>query len=136
MMTGEEMAGRIIPDKLTMIVYLTQFYELFKHEPLPPGNRNMLSTINFCWMLVGRCWVGVFLLIDFQDVAFLPSRARFPPHFLNFFLEVNALGLPHVLNLWLEVSKDMLPVKYLRSNKAFFVSVEFHGDHKTVTELR
>ena len=29
------------------------------------------------------------------------------------------------------VSKGMLPVKYLRSNKASFVSVEFHGDHKT-----
>ena len=47
-----------------------------------------------------------------------------------------ALGPPHVLKLWLGVSKGMLPVKYFLSIKAFFVLVEFHGDHKTVAMMR
>ena len=34
-MTGKEMAGVPEPDKLSMVMYLTQFYELFK-EVLPP----------------------------------------------------------------------------------------------------
>ncbi|KAK0053519.1 protein-methionine sulfoxide oxidase MICAL2-like isoform X1 [Biomphalaria pfeifferi] len=34
-MTGEDMAKHEAPDKLTMISYLSQFYELFKNEPLP-----------------------------------------------------------------------------------------------------
>ena len=65
--------------------------------------------------------------MGFQDVAFLPSRASFPQHFLQFVAEVNALRQPHVLKLWLRVSRAMLPVKYLHSKKAtFFVSDEFH----------
>ncbi|XP_070189268.1 protein-methionine sulfoxide oxidase mical3a-like [Littorina saxatilis] len=34
-MTGEDMASCAVPDKLTMVAYLSQYYELFKHEPLP-----------------------------------------------------------------------------------------------------
>lgn len=34
-MSAEDMAKREIPDKLTMVSYLSQFYELFKHELLP-----------------------------------------------------------------------------------------------------
>ncbi|BFZ24995.1 hypothetical protein BsWGS_28034 [Bradybaena similaris] len=34
-MTGEDMASCVVPDKLTMISYLTQFYDLFRHEPDP-----------------------------------------------------------------------------------------------------
>nr|KAG5694857.1 hypothetical protein BaRGS_028785 [Batillaria attramentaria] len=34
-MTAEDMASCAVPDKLTMVAYLSQFYELFKHEPLP-----------------------------------------------------------------------------------------------------
>ena len=34
------------------------------------------------------------------------------------------------------VSKGILHVNYFHSNKAFFVSVECHGDHMTVTKLR
>ena len=37
-------------------------------------------------------------------------------------VKVKALGLPHVLEILLGASNIMLPVKYLRSNKAFFVS--------------
>ena len=36
------------------------------------------------------------LLIGFQDVAFLPSRASFPPHLLKIVVEVKASGPPHV----------------------------------------
>ncbi|XP_012938607.1 protein-methionine sulfoxide oxidase mical3b [Aplysia californica] len=34
-MSGEDMARHELPDKLTMISYLSQFYEVFKHQPLP-----------------------------------------------------------------------------------------------------
>ncbi|GFS17477.1 [F-actin]-methionine sulfoxide oxidase MICAL2 [Elysia marginata] len=34
-MNAEDMAKHEIPDKLTMVSYLSQFYELFKHELLP-----------------------------------------------------------------------------------------------------
>uniref|UniRef100_UPI00358FC390 F-actin-monooxygenase MICAL3-like isoform X2 n=1 Tax=Myxine glutinosa TaxID=7769 RepID=UPI00358FC390 len=40
-MTGKEMAGVPEPDKLSMVMYLTQFYELFK-EVLPPEEYNRL----------------------------------------------------------------------------------------------
>ena len=36
--------------------------------------------------------------------------------------------------LWLVISMGMLPVEYLYSNKAS-VSVEFLGDHRTVTKF-
>ena len=36
------------------------------------------------------------LLMSFQDVVFLPSRASFPPHFLRIVVDVKALGPPHV----------------------------------------
>ena len=61
----------------------------------------------------------------FQEVAFLHSRTSFPPHFSQIVVEMIASGPPHVLKLCLAVSKGMLPVKYLRSNKAFFVSENF-----------
>ncbi|CAG5127224.1 unnamed protein product, partial [Candidula unifasciata] len=34
-LTGEDMAKYDVPDKLTMVSYLAQFYELFKLQPLP-----------------------------------------------------------------------------------------------------
>ena len=41
------------------------------------------------------------VLIGFQDVVILPSRACFPPHFINIVVEVKASGQPHVLKQWL-----------------------------------
>ena len=58
--------------------------------------------------------------MGFLDVAFLPSRASFPPHLLNIAVDVKALAQLHVLELWLMVSKGMLPVEYIRSNNASF----------------
>ena len=71
---------------------------------------------------------GNSLLMDFQDIALLPSRACFSPHYLKIAVEMKASGPPHVLKMWLVVSKGILSVEYFHSNKAF-VSVEFHGDH-------
>ncbi|RXM35395.1 Protein-methionine sulfoxide oxidase MICAL3 [Acipenser ruthenus] len=41
-MTGKEMASVGEPDKLSMVMYLTQFYEMFK-DTLPPGDNYNLS---------------------------------------------------------------------------------------------
>ena len=61
------------------------------------------------------------LLMSFLDVAFLPSWASFPPHFLKMEVEVKASGQPYVIKLWLGVSKGMLSVKYFCSNTASFL---------------
>ena len=45
-MTGEDLVSCAVPDKLTMVAYLSQFYELFKHEPLP-SSEYPASTIQF-----------------------------------------------------------------------------------------
>ena len=61
------------------------------------------------------------LQLGFQGVAFQPSRASFfPPPFLKIVVEVKASGPRHVIQLWLGVSKDMLPVRYFRSNNSSF----------------
>ena len=41
------------------------------------------------------------LLLVFQDVAFLLSRASIPPHFLIIVVEVKASGLPYIIKLFL-----------------------------------
>ena len=58
--------------------------------------------------------------MGFQDVAFLPSLASFSTIFLTIVVEVKASGPRHVVELRLGMSKDMLPVKYSRSDKASF----------------
>ena len=71
-----------------------------------------------------------------QDVPFLPSSPSSTPHKKKIMVEVEAPVMPHVLKLWLGISEDMLPVKYLSSKKSSFVSVKFHGGHKTIIKLR
>ena len=44
----------------------------------------------------------------FLDLAFLPSRASFTPHFLKIVIEMIVSGLPHVLRQWLVVCRGML----------------------------
>ena len=51
-------------------------------------------------------------------------------------VEVMVSGLPHVLRIRLEISRSVLSVRHFCFNKSFFASVELHGDHKTVTNLR
>uniref|UniRef100_A0A8C3A3G0 F-actin monooxygenase n=1 Tax=Cyclopterus lumpus TaxID=8103 RepID=A0A8C3A3G0_CYCLU len=41
-MTGKEMSSVIEPDKLSMVMYLSQFYEMFK-DTVPPGDNHNLS---------------------------------------------------------------------------------------------
>ncbi|KAK7160461.1 hypothetical protein R3I93_008185 [Phoxinus phoxinus] len=41
-MTGKEMSGVVEPDKLSMVMYLSQFYEMFK-DTVPPGENHNLS---------------------------------------------------------------------------------------------
>ena len=60
--------------------------------------------------------------MGFQDVVFLPSRAGFSIAFKKIVEEVKASGSPHVLELLFDVSKGKLPVEYICSSKAFFVS--------------
>lgn len=37
-MTGKEMSSVVEPDKLSMVMYLSQFYEMFK-DTVPPGGK-------------------------------------------------------------------------------------------------
>ncbi|XP_062318228.1 protein-methionine sulfoxide oxidase mical3a isoform X7 [Osmerus eperlanus] len=41
-MTGKEMSSVVEPDKLSMVMYLSQFYEMFK-DTVPPGENQNLS---------------------------------------------------------------------------------------------
>ena len=61
------------------------------------------------------------LLMGLQDVKLLPSRASFPPHFIQIVVEVKASGSPHVLKLWLVVRKGMLPVKQILPQQSLFL---------------
>lgn len=40
--TGKEMASSKEPDKLSMVLYLSKFYELFRGTPLRPMGKNLL----------------------------------------------------------------------------------------------
>ena len=71
-------------------------------------------------------WVGELTPNEFSGccVPALPSYV-FPPHFQESLVEVKASGPPHILKQWLGVSKGMLPVKYIRSNKASLCQLTF-----------
>ena len=69
----------------------------------------------------------------FHDVEFLPTRANFSTAFHKNCVIGDSLGSTTCHKTAVGLSKGMLPVKYLRSNNAFFASIKFHGDHKTVT---
>ena len=67
-----------------------------------------------------------------HHVAFLPPQ-------VSFSTSLKKCGSSE--GLWIitydkNVVRGMLPVKYVRSNKASSLSVECYGDHKTVTKLR
>lgn len=42
-MTGKEMSSVVEPDKLSMVMYLSQFYEMFKDTVPPGGERQQHS---------------------------------------------------------------------------------------------
>lgn len=41
-MTGKEMSSVVEPDKLSMVMYLSQFYEMFK-DTVPPGGEGAVA---------------------------------------------------------------------------------------------
>lgn len=43
--TGKEMASAQEPDKLSMVMYLSKFYELFRGTPLRPVGKHLLWTM-------------------------------------------------------------------------------------------
>lgn len=45
--TGKEMASAQEPDKLSMVMYLSKFYELFRGTPLRPVGKHLLWTTLF-----------------------------------------------------------------------------------------
>uniref|UniRef100_A0A8C3A3J3 F-actin monooxygenase n=1 Tax=Cyclopterus lumpus TaxID=8103 RepID=A0A8C3A3J3_CYCLU len=52
-MTGKEMSSVIEPDKLSMVMYLSQFYEMFK-DTVPPGGESACcsgaaASVIWCW---------------------------------------------------------------------------------------
>ena len=63
-----------------------------------------------------------------QDVALLSFRTSFHTIFLKNCGRGEGLGTTTCL--------ATVAVKYFRCNKCFFLSVEFNGDHKTVTRQR
>ena len=69
--------------------------------------------------------------MNFQDVALLPSRASFPPHFLNNCGRCEGLRTTTCLSTVVGVSKCMLPVEYYRSTKPLFRVDLILWDHTT-----
>ena len=65
-----------------------------------------------------------------------PTELVFPPDFLKIVVEVKSSGPPHVLKLVAGKNKGMLPVNTFAPTKLLFVAVKFHGDYKTVINLR
>lgn len=46
-MTGKEMSSVVEPDKLSMVMYLSQFYEMFK-DTVPPEGEIVLCDLSIC----------------------------------------------------------------------------------------
>lgn len=72
-MTGREMASVGEPDKLSMVMYLTQFYEMFK-DSLPSRGKGPRG----CW--VGPCAPSSIRPASLQVLAGPPSDPPFAQH--------------------------------------------------------
>lgn len=53
-MTGKEMSSVVEPDKLSMVMYLSQFYEMFK-DTVPPGGKTAVLLLVWSSSLVFNC---------------------------------------------------------------------------------
>ena len=67
--------------------------------------------------------------MGFQDLVFLPSQAGFSTRFHKNCRRGESLETTTCRKTVVGVIKGMLPVKYIHSNKAIFVSVQSHRDH-------
>ena len=75
--------------------------------------------------------------MDFQDVAFLPSRTRFSTTFLKNCGRDESLGTTTCLkNVVGGKQGHALCNIHLLQQSLFFVSVKFHGDHAADTKLK
>ena len=67
--------------------------------------------------------------MSFLDVAFLPSLASFSTTFHKNCGKGDSLRTTSCLRTVVEAKQGHAPYKILLLHKAFFVSVEFNGDH-------
>ena len=97
-----------------------------------------LASIGFYCSLFYRLFWVCEILIGFQDVVFLRSCAGISSTFPKNYGKCERLGSTTCHKTVVDGRKSMLSVKYFCSNKSCHVSVsvEFCGDHKTVTNLR
>ena len=74
--------------------------------------------------------------MSFQDVAFLPSKASFYTTFVEYCGRCEGLRTT-TFSIAVDVGRhgDGLCRVFLVQRSLFFVSVEFHEDHVTVTNL-
>ena len=79
--------------------------------------------------------MGGEVLIGFRIQRSCLPKVVFQPHFLQICDKGGSLKNTTCLKTVVGVSKGMLPVKYFRSNKASFVSVNLYGDRNTVKKL-
>ena len=89
-----------------------------------------------CMGSVGRDLLAWELSMGLKDVVFLLSRSSFHITFHINSGRGESLRTTRCRKTVLGISHGMLPVNYFWPNKAFFVSVEVHGDHKTVTKMK
>ena len=75
--------------------------------------------------------------MDFWDVSLLPSRATFYTTFLNNCGGGECLRTTAYPRTVVVGKQWHAPCKILLlQQRLFLVSIEFHGDHKTVTRMR
>lgn len=71
-MTGKEMSSVVEPDKLSMVMYLSQFYEMFKDTVPPGGERGALQ--RGCDVASGSSSNDRFLILIVWLFFFVPPQ--------------------------------------------------------------
>ena len=75
--------------------------------------------------------------MSIKDVTLLPSRASFHTTFLKNCGRSESLGITTCPKTVVGGKQGHAPCKILSLQQSlFYVSVKFHGDHKTVIKLR
>lgn len=81
-MSGTDMAAPGQPDKLSMVLYLTQFYDVFTEEAPPTGGLTALHSSlvqKHHWLLASFLIVGLFPChLAFKFVIYLHSPLNLP----------------------------------------------------------
>ena len=74
--------------------------------------------------------------MGFQDVAFLPSPASFPPLYLKSSVRGESLGTATCYKTVVGGKQGYTPSKILLLLQSHVCVVVFNGNHKTVTKMR